>query len=73
MTLTLYSAHVWVVSGVLPEAAAARLDGGRHVLGAGRGMPLPWACVFAALEWRGPLEWVAHAANQRGRSAGRFR
>ena len=22
--------------------------------------------VFAALAWRGPLEWVTHAANQAG-------
>ena len=66
MTLSLYTAHVcimaalhgqplapgWTVEGVYVAQAAGML-----VLGG----------VFAALAWRGPLEWVTHAANRVGR------
>jgi hypothetical protein len=66
MTLSLYTAHVcimaalhgqplapgWTVEGVYVAQAAGVL-----VLGG----------VFATLNWRGPLEWVTHAANQVGR------
>ncbi len=66
MTLSLYTAHLcvmaslygqplpagWTVEGVYwAQAVAALVIGG----------------IFAALSWRGPLEWVAHAANQLGR------
>ncbi|MHA7222658.1 heparan-alpha-glucosaminide N-acetyltransferase domain-containing protein [Arthrobacter sp. RHLT1-20] len=66
MTLSLYTAHLcvmaslygqplpsgWTVEGVYwVQAAAVVLIGG----------------IFAAMSWRGPLEWVAHAANQLGR------
>ena len=66
MTLSFYTAHLcvmawlhdkplpsgWTVDGVYWGQAVAIL-----VLGG----------IFAALAWRGPLEWVAHAANQLGR------
>jgi len=66
MTLSFYTAHLcvmaslygqplpsgWTVEGVYWAQAVAIL-----VLGG----------MFAALAWRGPLEWVAHAANQFGR------
>lgn len=66
MTLTFYTAHLcamaslsgqplpsgWTVEGVYWAQAAAILAIGG---------------MFAALAWRGPLEWVAHAANQLGR------
>ena len=66
MTLSFYTAHLcvmaslygrplpsgWTVEGVYWGQAVAIL-----VLGG----------IFAALSWRGPLEWVAHAANQLGR------
>lgn len=66
LTLSLYTAHVclmaslhghplpagWSTEGVyLAQAVAALVIGG----------------VFAAQAWRGPLEWVGHAANQLGR------
>jgi hypothetical protein len=65
MTLSLYTAHLctmaalhdqplapgWTVEGVYWAQATGVL-----VIGA----------VFAALNWRGPLEWVAHAASQVG-------
>ena len=66
MTLSFYTAHLcvmaslygqplpsgWTVEGVYWTQALAIL-----VLGG----------MFAALAWRGPLEWVAHAASQLGR------
>jgi uncharacterized membrane protein len=66
MTLSLYTAHVcimaalhgqplapgWTVEGVYAAQAAGML-----VLGG----------LFAALAWRGPLEWVTHTANRVGR------
>lgn len=66
MTLSLYTAHLcvmaalygqplpsgWTVEGVYwVQAAAVVTIGG----------------VFAVLAWRGPLEWLGHAANQLGR------
>jgi uncharacterized membrane protein len=65
MTLSLYSAHLcvmaalyeqplpagWTVEGVYwAQATAVVVIGG----------------AIAALRWRGPLEWLAHAANQLG-------
>jgi uncharacterized membrane protein len=66
MTLSFYTAHLcvmaslsgqplpsgWTVEGVYWAQAAAILAIGG---------------MFAALGWRGPLEWVAHAASQLGR------
>lgn len=66
LTLSLYTAHLcvmaalygqrlpsgWTVEGVFwVQVSAVLLIGG----------------VFAALTWRGPLEWLGHAANQLGR------
>lgn len=66
MTLSLYTAHLCVMAALygqpLPagwtvelvywvQAAAVVVIGG----------------AFAALAWRGPLEWLAHAANRLGR------
>ena len=66
MTLSLYTAHLCVMAALhgqpLPagwtvelvywvQAAAVVVVGG----------------AFAALAWRGPLEWLAHAANRLGR------
>ncbi|MET3922081.1 heparan-alpha-glucosaminide N-acetyltransferase domain-containing protein [Arthrobacter sp. UYEF20] len=67
LTLSLYTAHLcviaslyqkplwpgWTVEGIYWAQAVAVL-----LIGS----------VFAALAWRGPLEWVAHAANQLGRN-----
>jgi uncharacterized membrane protein len=66
LTLSFYTAHLcvmaalyekplwpgWTVEGVYWAQAAAVL-----MIGS----------AFAALSWRGPLEWVAHAANRLGR------
>jgi uncharacterized membrane protein len=66
LTLSFYTAHLcvmaalyekplwpgWTVEGVYWAQAAAVL-----MIGS----------AFAALSWRGPLEWVAHAANHLGR------
>ncbi|MCP2046220.1 UNVERIFIED_ORG: putative membrane protein [Paenarthrobacter nicotinovorans] len=65
MTLSLYSAHVWVVSGFTNQPLPAGwTDEGMYwtqALGAiGIGM------CFALLRRRGPLEWVAHMASRLG-------
>jgi len=66
MTLSLYTAHLcimaalhdqplmpgWTVEGVyFAQAVGVLVAGG----------------VFAAMAWRGPLEWATHAASQAGR------
>jgi uncharacterized membrane protein len=66
MTLSLYTVHVWVVAGFyrqpLPEGWT---EDGMYFAHAAAAVLLGMA--FALLKWRGPLEWVAHAANQAGR------
>ena len=66
MTLSLYTAHLcimaalhdqplmpgWTVEGVYFAQAVGMLVAGG---------------VFAAMAWRGPLEWATHAASQAGR------
>ena len=66
MTLTLYTVHVWVVSGfyLKPLPAGWTEDGMYFVQAA---MAIVVGMVFALLKWRGPLEWLGHAANQVGR------
>ncbi|MBO1267423.1 heparan-alpha-glucosaminide N-acetyltransferase domain-containing protein [Arthrobacter cavernae] len=66
MTLTLYSAHVWVVSGFHEQGLPAGwTDEGMYwtqaiaVVGIG--------VLFALLRRRGPLEWLGHQAFRLGR------
>lgn len=67
MTLTLYSAHVWVVSGfyLKPLPAGWTEDG---MFFAHAAIAVIAGTVFVLLKWRGPLEYLGHAANQLGRS-----
>lgn len=66
MTLSLYTAHVWVVAAMyrqpLPQGWT---EDGMYFAHAATAVLL--GTLFAILKWRGPLEWVAHAANQVGR------
>jgi hypothetical protein len=67
MTLTLYSAHVWVVSGLyLKPLPAGWTEDGMYVAHAG--IAIIVGTVFVLLKWRGPLEYLGHTANQLGRS-----
>ncbi|WP_347110598.1 heparan-alpha-glucosaminide N-acetyltransferase domain-containing protein [Paenarthrobacter sp. S56] len=65
MTLTLYSAHVWVVSALhdqpLPPGWA---DEGMFWAQAGAAVLI--GVCFALLKRRGPLEWLAHQAARLG-------
>jgi hypothetical protein len=66
MTLTLYSAHVWVVSGFyLKPLPAGWTEDGMYFAHAATAIVV--GMVFVLLKWRGPLEWLGHAANQLGR------
>ncbi|MEV7663925.1 heparan-alpha-glucosaminide N-acetyltransferase domain-containing protein [Paenarthrobacter sp. NPDC089316] len=65
MTLSLYSAHVWVVSGFTnqPLPAAWTNEGmywAQALCAIGIGV------CFALLRRRGPLEWAAHTASRLG-------
>jgi uncharacterized membrane protein len=66
MTLTLYTVHVWVVSGFylkpLPEGWT---EDGMYFAQAATAVVV--GMVFVLLKWRGPLEWLGHGANQLGR------
>jgi hypothetical protein len=66
MTLSLYTAHVWVIAAMyrqpLPQGWT---EDGMYFAHAATAVLL--GTLFAMLKWRGPLEWVAHAANQVGR------
>ena len=66
MTLTLYTVHVWVVSGFylkpLPEGWT---EDGMYFAHAATAVIV--GMVFVLLKWRGPLEWLGHGANQLGR------
>ncbi|MDQ0664998.1 putative membrane protein [Arthrobacter ulcerisalmonis] len=66
MTLTLYTVHVWVVASfyLKPLPAGWTEDG---VYFAHAAIAIVVGIVFARLLWRGPLEWVGHAASQVGR------
>jgi hypothetical protein len=67
MTLTLYSAHVCVVSGLyLKPLPAGWTEDGMYVAHAG--IAIIVGTVFVLLKWRGPLEYLGHTANQLGRS-----
>ncbi|CCQ46773.1 putative membrane protein [Pseudarthrobacter siccitolerans] len=66
MTLTLYSVHVWVVSGFyLKPLPAGWTEDAMYFAHAASAVII--GMVFVLLKWRGPLEWVGHAANQVGR------
>jgi hypothetical protein len=66
MTLTLYSVHVWVVSGFyLKPLPAGWSEDAMYFAQAASAVII--GMVFVLLKWRGPLEWVGHAANQVGR------
>lgn len=66
MTLSLYTAHLCVMASLYgqPLPAGWTVEGVYWVQVAAI---LALGGIFAALAWRGPLEWVAHAANQLGR------
>ncbi|GAA2128810.1 heparan-alpha-glucosaminide N-acetyltransferase domain-containing protein [Arthrobacter humicola] len=79
MTLTLYTAHLCIMAALhdRPLAPGWTVEGVYWAQAVGM---LVVGGVFAALIWRGPLEWVSHAANQvgryqpaRGRQPARFR
>ncbi|MET3721380.1 MULTISPECIES: heparan-alpha-glucosaminide N-acetyltransferase domain-containing protein [unclassified Arthrobacter] len=66
MTLTLYSVHVWVVSGFyLKPLPPGWTEDGMYFAQAAAAIIA--GIVFVLLKWRGPLEQVGHAANQLGR------
>jgi len=66
MTLTLYTAHVWVLSTFyLKPLPAGWTEGGMYFAHAAAAITL--GMVFARLSWRGPLEWLGHAAAGMGR------
>lgn len=66
MTLTLYAAHVCVVSAFylnpLPQGWS---KDGMYFAHAASAIVI--GIAFVLLKWRGPLEWLGHAANQVGR------
>jgi uncharacterized membrane protein len=66
MTLSFYTAHLCVMAALYgqPLPAGWTVEG---VYWAQAAAILALGAMFAALLWRGPLEWVAHAANQLGR------
>lgn len=66
MTLTLYSIHVWVMSGFYGEPVPPGwTEGGLYFVQATIAVAV--GVVFALLQRRGPLEWVAHSAARLGR------
>ena len=66
ITLTLYSVHVWVVSGFyLKPLPAGWTEDAMYFAHAATAVIV--GIVFVLLKWRGPLEWLGHAANQVGR------
>lgn len=66
LTLSLYTAHLCVMAALYqkPLMPGWTVDG---VYWAQALAVLMIGALFAALTWRGPLEWVAHAANLLGR------
>ena len=66
LTLSLYTAHLCVMASLYgrPLPAGWTVEG---VYWAQAVAVLVLGGVFAALSWRGPLEWVGHAANHLGR------
>jgi uncharacterized membrane protein len=66
LTLSLYTAHLCVVAALYgqPLPAGWTVEG---VYWAQVAAVLLIGGLFAALSWRGPLEWLGHAASQLGR------
>ena len=65
MTLSLYSAHVWVVSGFTNQPLPAGwTEEGMYWTQALCAVAI--GVCFALLRRRGPLEWVAHTASKLG-------
>ncbi|MFJ4028113.1 heparan-alpha-glucosaminide N-acetyltransferase domain-containing protein [Paenarthrobacter sp. NPDC089989] len=65
MTLTLYTAHVWVVSGLTGNPLPAGwTDEGMYWVQALAAVAV--GGCFAVLRRRGPLEWLAHQASRLG-------
>lgn len=66
MTLSLYAAHLWVMASLYgrPLPAGWTVEG---VYWAQALAVLVLGGAFAALSWRGPLEWAGHGASQLGR------
>ena len=65
MTLSLYSAHVWVVSGFTNQPLPAGwTEEGMYWTQALTAVAI--GVCFALLRRRGPLEWVAHTASKLG-------
>ncbi|MBT2247209.1 DUF1624 domain-containing protein [Arthrobacter sp. BHU FT2] len=66
MTLTLYTLHVWVLSGFyLKPLPAGWTEYGMYFAHAATAIIVGMA--FVLLKWRGPLEWLGHAATRLGR------
>ncbi|MDQ0769820.1 putative membrane protein [Pseudarthrobacter defluvii] len=66
MTLTLYTVHVWVISGFyLKPLPAGWTEDGMYFAHAAAAILVGMG--FAVLGWRGPLEWLGHAASRVGR------
>jgi uncharacterized membrane protein len=65
MTLSLYTAHLCIMGAVhdQPLLPGWTVEGVYWAQAIG---VLVTGAAFAALAWRGPLEWVTHAANQVG-------
>lgn len=66
LTLSLYTAHLCVMASLYnhPLPAGWTVEG---VYWAQALAVLVLGGAFAALSWRGPLEWLGHTANQAGR------
>jgi uncharacterized membrane protein len=66
MTLSLYTAHVSLVAALyLQPLPAGWTEDGMYTAHALAAVIIGGA--FALLNWRGPLEWLTHAANEVGR------
>jgi uncharacterized membrane protein len=66
LTLSFYTAHLWIMATLYekPLWPGWTVEG---VYWAQAAAILIIGSLFAVLSWRGPLEWVAHAANHLGR------
>jgi hypothetical protein len=66
LTLSLYTAHLCVMAALYgqPLPSGWTVEGVYWVQAAAVAVI---GSIFAALSWRGPLEWLGHAANRLGR------